>query len=86
MGDGRACKWVGGKKRKKEKEKVIALGLGFGQKMEMENGPSWVEIGPRLKEMGLGIAMDGMGNGCVIPVVLLLGSTSNFKYHSEFWI
>ena len=31
--------------------------------MEMESGPSWVGIGPRLKEMGLGGAMDGMGKG-----------------------
>ena len=52
---------------------AIALGLGLGQQMEVESGPSWAKIGPRLKEMGLESAMDGMGNGCVIPVVLLLG-------------
>ena len=41
------------------------MGLGLGQKMGVESGPSWVGIGPRLKEMGLGGAMDGMGSGCL---------------------
>ena len=31
----------------------------------MERGPSWVGIGPRLKEMGLGGAMGEMGSGCL---------------------
>ena len=50
---------------KKEKEWVIVLGFGLGQQMEVENGPSRVEIGPRLKEMGLGGAMGRMGSGCL---------------------
>ena len=29
------------------------------------SGPSWAGIGPRLKEMGLGGAMGGMGSGCL---------------------
>ena len=33
--------------------------------MEVESGPSWVGIGPRLKEMGLGGATGGMGSGCL---------------------
>ena len=52
---GRAARASGleARKQKKEKERAIALGLGLGQQMEVESGPSWAGIGPRLKEMGL---------------------------------
>ena len=53
------------KKEKKERGRVIVLSLGSGQQMEVESGPSWAGIGPRLKEMGLGGAMGGMGSGCL---------------------
>ena len=42
---------------------AIILGLSLGQQMEVESGPSWAGIGPRLKEMGLGDAMGGMSSG-----------------------
>ena len=61
---GYSSRWAG-EKEKKERKWAIALGLSLGQKMEMESGPSWVEIGLRLKEMGLGDAMGGMGKGCL---------------------
>ena len=35
----------------------------WGEQLEQESGPSWAGIGPRLKEMGLGGAMGGMGSG-----------------------
>ena len=41
------------------------MGFGLGQQMEVESGPSWAEIGPRLKKMRLEGAMGGMGNGCM---------------------
>ena len=44
---------------------AIALGFGLGQHIEVESGPIWAEIGPRLKEMGLGGAMGEMGSGCL---------------------
>ena len=52
-------------RKEKKKERAIALGLGLSQKMGVKSGPSWVGIGPRLKEMGLGGAMGGMGSGCL---------------------
>ena len=52
-------------RKKKEKEWTIALGFGLGQQMKVESGPSWVGIRPRLKEMGLGGAIGGMGSGCL---------------------
>ena len=33
--------------------------------MEVESGPSWARIGPRLKEMGLGGELGGMDSGCL---------------------
>ena len=33
--------------------------------MEVESGSSWAGIRTRLKEMGLGGAMGGMGSGCL---------------------
>ena len=60
------------KKRKRENGPLpwalvwaIALGLGLDQQMEVESGPSWARIGPRLKEMGLRGAMGEMGSGCL---------------------
>ena len=49
--------------QKRKKGWAIALGLGLGQKMEVESGPIWAEIRPRLKEMGLAGAMGEIGNG-----------------------
>ena len=56
------------KKRKRENGPLpwalvwaIALGLVLGQQMKVESGPSWAGIGLKLKEMGLGGAMGGMG-------------------------
>ena len=60
------------KKRKRENGPLpwalvwaIVLGLGLDQQMEVESGPSWVGIGHRLKEMGLGGAMGRMGSDCL---------------------
>ena len=50
---------------KKEKEWAIALGFGLGQQIQVESGPSQARIGPRLKDMGLGGAMGGMGSVCL---------------------
>ena len=44
---------------------AIALGLVLGQQMKVESGPSWAGIGLKLKEMGLGGAMGGMGSDCL---------------------
>ena len=52
------------KKEKKERKWAIALSFDLGQKIEVESGPSWARIGPRLKEMGLGGAIGRMGSGC----------------------
>ena len=61
MGDERG----GWRKEKKEGENAISLGLGLSQQIKVKSGPSWARIGPRLKEMGLGGAMGGMGSGCL---------------------
>ena len=59
--------------------------------MEVESGPSWAGIGPRLKEMGLGGAMGGMGSGCLqlrfrtlFDILALIFSTNVRSMQGQF--
>ena len=73
MGRAAGASGLEGRKEKKERGRAIALGLGLGHFFESLFGPtngggkwlSWVGIRPRLKEMGLGGVMGGMGSGCL---------------------
>ena len=65
MGEWTAASGLETRTENKEKEWAIALGFGLGQQMEVESGPSWAGIEPKLKEMGLRGAMDEMGSGCL---------------------
>ena len=59
--------------------------------MKVESGTSWAGIGPRLKEMGLGGAMGGMGSGCLqlrfrtfFDVLTLIFSTNVGSMQGQF--
>ena len=76
MGRADGASGLEARKEKKKRERAIAIGLGLGQQMEMKNGQSWVGIGPKLKEMGLGGVMGGMR---------MVVYSFTFEHSSIFW-